>query len=170
MMKFEALIKVFDKLSDATSKMLDRGSPEKLAAAVEELHSGTEESYDLMRTIIGESETLTDEEKVEKLRAIAEEERKTKLEYAKAIDDHSERSAQIALGVFKGVLTLGIGYMPDIIKRMGELRDSKKQELIEEAPAAIDPPESGFISEPIDPPDAEEPVIIEPLPEDIIGE
>ncbi len=113
-----AIMSAFNKVTDAASKILDQGDPQKFATAVDQLNTSTEESFTTMRKIITESSTLSDKEKVEELKKLAEQEASTKVQYAETLGGHSERTAQIALNVVTGLLTAGLSFAPELIKRV----------------------------------------------------
>ena len=149
-----AIMSAFNKVTDAASRILDQGDPKKFAAAVDELNTGTKESFDTMRRMISESTALSDKEKIEELSKLAEQEANTKLKYAESLGGHSERTAQIALNVVTGLLTAGLSFAPDVIKRVKLNASEKKENAITapDEPALIEAeevliPNSGYVSE-----------------------
>ena len=148
-----AIMSAFNKVTDAASKILDQGDPQKFATAVDQLNTSTEESFEAMRKIISESDSLTEKEKLEELKKLADQEAETKLKYAESLGGHSERTAQIALNVVTGLLTAGLSFAPEVIRRMKVSIEERKDVL----PAPNEPPlieaedvsivNSGFASE-----------------------
>ena len=131
-----AIMGAFNKVTDAASKILDQGDPQKFAAAVDQLNTSTEESFNAMRTMITESTTLSEKEKIDELKKLAEQEANTKLQYAESLGGHSERTAQIALNVVTGLLTAGLSFAPELIKRVKVSIEERKDTL----PSPNEPP------------------------------
>lgn len=132
-----AIMGAFNKVTDAASKILDQGDPQKFATAVDQLNESTEESFDTMRKIITESTSLTEKEKLRELKKLAEQEAKTKVQYAETLAGHSERTAQIALNVVTGLLTAGLSFAPELIRRVKISVEERKDAAL---PAGNEPP------------------------------
>lgn len=125
-----AIMGAFNKVSDAASKILDQGDPQKFATAVDQLNESTEESFDAMRRLITESTTLSDKEKLKELKKLAEQEANTKVQYAETLAGHSERTAQIALNVVTGLLTAGLSFAPELIRRVKISVEERKENAL----------------------------------------
>ena len=130
-------IETLKSMTDLTSKVIDAGDPEKYAKSVEQLHSGVEESFDLMRKLVNEDQSLSTDEKLERLKKIAAEEQAAKEKCGAALEGHREKTAKIALDVLKGFLTCGISFTPAIVKSLKQSLSGKESVPTLDADALI---------------------------------
>lgn len=115
---FEKAIDMFKGISDLCKKVIDAGDSEKYAKSVNQLNEGIDDTYANMRSIITNSEKFSDEEKIQKLKELAECEAEAKRKCGEAIQGNRENVAKISLEVLKGFLTCGISFAPAIIKQL----------------------------------------------------
>ena len=128
----KAAIEMVKSLSELSTKVIEAGDPEKYVESVEKLHNGVDESYAMMRNIVENDTKLSTEEKLEKLKEIAEGEQKAKEKCGEALDGHREKTAKIALDVLKGFLTCGLSFTPALIKSIKNALEGKNDpELID---------------------------------------
>ncbi len=128
----KAAIEMVKSLSELSTKVIEAGDPEKYVESVEKLHNGVDESYAMMRNIVENDTKLSTEEKLEKLKEIAEGEQKAKEKCGEALDGHREKTAKIALDVLKGFLTCGLSFTPALIKNIKNALEGKNDpELID---------------------------------------
>ena len=128
----KAAIEMVKSLSELSTKVIEAGDPEKYVESVEKLHNGVDESYAMMRNIVENDTKLSTEEKLEKLKEIAEGEQKAKEKCGEALDGHREKTAKIALDVLKGFLTCGLSFTPALIKNIkNALEGMNDPELID---------------------------------------
>ena len=128
----KAAIEMVKSLSELSTKVIEAGDPEKYVESVEKLHNGVDESYAMMRNIVENDTKLSTEEKLEKLKEIAEGEQKAKEKCGEALDGHREKTAKIALDVLKGFLTCGLSFTPALIKSIKNALEGKDDpELID---------------------------------------
>ena len=127
----KAAIDMVKSMTDLTAKVIDAGDPKKYAESVEKLHSGVDESYALMRSIVENDNSLSTDEKLEKLKQLAEEEQAAKDKCGEALEGHREKTSKIAIDVLQGFLTCGLSFTPAIIKSIKKALSSKEEpELI----------------------------------------
>ena len=103
-------------VSDLTGKAMEFADPEKHAKNIEKLHQGVDESYKYMREIVQNDESLSTDEKLKRLKEIAEQETETKKRFGDILDNHQEKSMKIAKDVFAGILTAGLSLTIEGIK------------------------------------------------------
>lgn len=115
---FEYAMKALSNMTEMTKKTMDASDPEKYAEGVRKLNYGVDESYAKMREIVSASDKYSDDEKIEKLKEVAELEMKSKERCAEAIKGNREHVAKISLEVLKGFLTCGISFTPMIVKEI----------------------------------------------------
>lgn len=128
----KAAIEMIKSMSDLSAKVIDAGDPEKYAKSVEQLHSGVEDSYALMRKIVENDKSLSTDEKLEKLKQLAAEEQEAKDKCGEALEGHREKTAKIALDILQGFLTCGLSFAPAIVKSIKKALEGKDDsELIE---------------------------------------
>lgn len=128
----KAAIEMVKSLSELSTKVIEAGDPEKYVESVEKLHNGVDESYAMMRNIVENDKKLSTEEKLEKLKEIAEGEQKAKEKCGEALDGHREKTAKIALDVLIGFLTCGLSFTPALIKNIKNALEGKDDpELID---------------------------------------
>ena len=65
-------------VSDLSKSVVESTDPEKYANAMQKLNEGVSDTYEQMRTIIASSSNFTEEEKLEKLEALAKQELESK--------------------------------------------------------------------------------------------
>ncbi len=111
-------LEMFNNVTDLTKKVADASDPNAYAEGVNNLNEGVSDTYVQMREIIVNSNKYTDDEKLEKLKELAESEAKAKKDCSEMIMENRENVAKIALEVFGGLLTCGLYFAPAIIKRM----------------------------------------------------
>lgn len=116
-------------VSGLTQTVVESADSEQYANSVESLHKGVDETYEQMRLLIVNSETLSDTEKLQKLQEIAEQERESKRKCGEEIKENRENVGKIALEVAKGVLTCGLSFAPSIVKEVKQL--GRKNETLE---------------------------------------
>ncbi len=133
----KSAIDMVNSLSNLTQKVMDAGDPEKYSESIERLHQGVAESYDMMRQIVQNDDSLTADEKIEKLKKIAEDEETSKKKCGEALEGHREKTAQIAITVLKGFLTCGLSFTPAIIKSIKGALDDKDDVVVVPEPDAI---------------------------------
>ena len=114
-------------LEDLTSKAMDFIDQEKQTKSINQLHEGVSDSYALMREIVKNDESLSSDEKIEKLKEIANEERIAKEHCNDIIDNHQEKAARVVKDVFAGFLTAGLSFTPRLIKGIKEAVNDKAQ-------------------------------------------
>ena len=132
----KAAVEMLKSIIDLTKKAMDFADPEKHAKAVEELHQGVNDSFALMREIIQKDESLSTDEKLKRLKEIAQEEAKAKEHCADGLDNHQQKALAIVKDVFVGFLTAGLAFTPKIIKGMRDAlrkNDRLPEDAIEEA-------------------------------------
>lgn len=120
-MKMAFIGKIADMIkgvADLSKSVVESTDPEKYANAVEKLNQGVSDTYEQMRTIIVNSNKLTEEEKLEKLEALAKQEFESKAKCDEAIKGNREHVANIAMEIIKGLLTCGVSFAPEIAKRL----------------------------------------------------
>ncbi len=105
-------------VADLSKSVVESTDPEKYANAMEKLNQGVSDTYDQMRTIIINSDKFTEEEKLEKLEALAKQELESKAKCDVALRENREHVANIAMDIIKGLLTCGVSFAPEIIKRL----------------------------------------------------
>ena len=110
-------------VSELAQSVVEQGDSKKYADSVETLNQGVGSTYEQMRLLIVNSETLSDTEKLERLRELAELERESKGQCGKEIQENREHVGKIALEVTKGVLTCGLSFAPSIVKEVKQLGD-----------------------------------------------
>ena len=121
----KAAIDMIKSLSDLSTKVIEAGDPEKYVESVEKLHQGVDKSYAMMRDIVEKDTELSTEEKLNKLKEIAESEQQAKEKCGEALDGHREKTAKITLDVLKGFLTCGLSFTPAIIKNIKKALEGK---------------------------------------------
>ena len=112
----KAAVEMMKSIIDLTKKTMDFADPEKHAKAVDDLHQGVSDSFGLMREIIQKDETLSADEKLERLKEIAKEEAAAKERCANGIDNHQQKAMAIVKDVFVGFLTAGLSFTPKVIR------------------------------------------------------
>ena len=113
-------------VSELAQSVVEQGDSKKYADSVETLNQGVGSTYEQMRLLIMNSETLSDTEKLERLRELAELERESKRQCGKEIQENREHVGKIALEVTKGVLTGGLSFAPSIAKEVKQLGNKKR--------------------------------------------
>lgn len=113
------------KVLDFSKSVIDAADPEKYADSVNKLHQGVSDTYSEMRAVIRESKNFTDEEKLEKLKELANQEAESKRKCEEALQGNTEHVANIALEIVKGFLTLGISFVPEIARRLKLVVDDR---------------------------------------------
>ena len=108
-------------VSELGKSVVEQSDSEKYANSVDTLSKGVSDSYEAMRSVIRNSETMSDEEKLKQLQLIADREKETKSQYGQEIRENRENVAKIALEVTKGVLTAGLSFAPSIVKEVKQL-------------------------------------------------
>lgn len=112
----KSAIEMLNKLVDLAHKVIEAQDPEKYTKAVDTLHGGVGDAFKMMREIIEKDTTLSVDEKLEKLKKLAEDEEAAKKRCGEAIEGHSEKVAKVSLDVLKGFLTCGLSFTPAIAK------------------------------------------------------
>ena len=105
-------------VSDLSKSVVESTDPEKYANAMQKLNEGVSDTYGQMRTIIASSSNLTEEEKLEKLEALAKQELESKAKCEEALRGNREYVANIAMEIIKGLLTCGVSFAPAIVKKL----------------------------------------------------
>lgn len=110
------LAKMIKSISELTQKVINAGDPQKLAAGIQELNQNINLTYDGMRSVVINSKEFSDDEKIEKLQKLAVQEQEALRVANETIKSNRENAGKVALEVFKGLLTCGISFAPDIVK------------------------------------------------------
>ncbi len=135
-----AAIKNFTSLSE---KVIDAGSPEKYANGIEKMSKSVDDTYAVMRDIVAQDNTLTTDEKLNRLNAVADSQQRAKEKCGEAIKGNRENVAKVTFEVVKGFLTCGVSFLPAIIKETKKTLGKKEdQEMIDELVA-----ETGIVEE-----------------------
>lgn len=104
-------------IADLSKTVVETSDPEKYANGVEKLNKGVSDTYEQMRLVIINSKTFSEEEKLQRLEALANQELESKKRCDEAIKGNREQIANIAMEIVKGLLTCGISFIPEVIKR-----------------------------------------------------
>ena len=113
----KAAMEMIKSVSDLSKTAIDASDPEKYARGVNELNKGVSETYTEMRNIIVNDEKLSTDEKLERLKELADGEAKAKAKCDEAIKGNREHISKIILEVFAGLLTCGISFAPTIVNK-----------------------------------------------------
>ena len=128
-MNIGVLGKIADMIKEISSlarTVVESADSDKYAYSVETLNKGVSDTYEQMRLLIMNSDKFSDEEKLERLAALAEQESESKRKCGEAIKGNRENVANIALEVAKGLLTCGISFVPGIAKELKLLGNKQK--------------------------------------------
>lgn len=123
-------------VSDLGKTVVEQADSEKYANSVDSLNKGVSDTYEQMRLLIVNSDSLSDEEKLEKLQLLAEQERESKRQCGQEIRENRENVGKIALEVTKGVLTGGLSFAPSIVKEVKQMKKMKQKDEVLELPGS----------------------------------
>lgn len=112
----KAAIEMIKNVSDLCKTALDAGDSEKFAHSINELNAGVNDTYEEMRKIIINNDKYTADEKLIKLKELADSEEKAKANCASAINGNRDNVTKVILDIFAGFLTCGISFAPAIVK------------------------------------------------------
>ena len=130
----EKIVDMVKKLADLGEKVIDAGDPEKYANSVESLNRGVSDTYEQMRMIIVNSEKFSEEEKLVRLKELAEQEEESRKKCDAAIQGNREQVASIVLEVTKAFLTCGVCYVPELARNI----KNPKKKAVGEIPESAD--------------------------------
>ena len=128
-----AALEAFKTLTELVSKIIDAGDPKRQAVAVNIFQKGIDDTFDTQRKIIENAADLSTDEKLERLRKLAEEQQKVKEECGEALEKHRKDVAKVALEVFQALLTCGLSFIPAIIENIKKALDDKSNADVIEA-------------------------------------
>lgn len=130
----EKIVDMVKKLADLGEKVIDAGDPEKYANSVESLNRGVSDTYEQMRMIIVNSDKFSEEEKLVRLKELAEQEEESRKKCDAAIQGNREQVASIVLEVTKAFLTCGVCYVPELARNI----KNPKKKAVGEIPESAD--------------------------------
>ena len=113
-------------VSELSKTVVEQADSEKYANSVNSLNQGVSDTYEQMRQLIVNSDTMSDVEKIERLQLIADQEREAKRQCGQEIKENRENVGKIALEVTKGVLTGGLSFAPGIVKEVKQMRHNNE--------------------------------------------
>ena len=112
----EYIIKVVKNVTELCNKIIDASDPEKFAEGVKLLDQGVEDTYAKMQELIMQDNTLSTEEKLEKLEKIAASQQSARKACEDAIKENREHVAKVVTEVFVALTTCGISCIPKVVQ------------------------------------------------------
>ena len=127
---FNGIMQAFGNILGICTKAMDASDSEKYVQSVEKLTHNVDQTYEKMREIISNDETLTADEKIEKLEKIANSQIAARQTCEEAIKGNRENVVGVAGEVLLAFATCGISYAPKLISR-------KKRKCLENIEASV---------------------------------
>ena len=118
------IVEAVKNIAALCNKLVDAADAKKYAEGVQKLNQSVDETYNKMRELILADDSLTTEEKLEKLEKLAQSQETARQTCEKAIQGNKEHIAKIATEIFAALTTCGISYLPKIVSG---IKSSKKQ-------------------------------------------
>ena len=109
------IVQIVKNITELGNKIIDSADNEKYAKAVNSLNKNVDETYEKMRELIEKDETLTIEQKLDKLEKLANSQIAAKQSCDETLKGNREHVHKIVSEVFFGLTTCGISYIPKII-------------------------------------------------------
>ena len=114
----KSVVDMLKNISELCKKVIEAGDPEKYAHSIQNLNQGVSDTYAEMRNIIINNDDFSPDEKLEKLKQLAESEEESRKKCAEAIKGNRKDIANVSLAVFEGFLTCGLSFAPAIITKI----------------------------------------------------
>ncbi|MBR5279347.1 MAG: hypothetical protein IKU26_00055 [Clostridia bacterium] len=111
----QVLSVLFDKVANICNNVTSAGDAEKYASGVKTFNEDVNETYALMREIVCQDNTLTTDEKLERLKKIAEYQEQSKKRGGEAIQGNREGIADVVTNVFDALVTTGISVPSNLV-------------------------------------------------------
>ena len=139
-MKFvELIVQAVKSIADLCNKLMDAADGEKYAAGVQALNQNVDETYNQMRELILNDETLSTETKLEKLEKLAKSQEAARKNCEAAIEGNKKQVAKIGKEIFAALATCGLSYLPQIVNAMKSNNPNEPASIPEaEQPALIE--------------------------------
>ena len=135
-------VKFFDYIAEAIKhitsfcdKAMDEADGEHFTENVRRMSEHTEETYQLMRRLIEEDTTLSTDEKLKRLKKIAQSQERTRQSCGESIIGNREHVMGIVKEIFWALTTCGLSYAPKIItmlKQEGKAYELETETIVTE--------------------------------------
>ena len=123
------IVQMVKSIADLGNKIIDSADNEKYTKAVNSLNKNVDETYEKMRELIEKDETLTIEQKLEKLEKLANSQIAAKQGCDEVLKGNREHIHKIVSEVFLGLTTCGISYVPKIIGSKKRIKQIENNEI-----------------------------------------
>lgn len=115
---FGQFLSLFEKVTDVSQSVADAADADKYAKSIHLLNEDVEKTYAVMRELIEKDDTMSTEEKLERLTKLAELEEQSKKTCDEAIQGNREHVAKIVTQVVTALLTGGISLAPSLFRAL----------------------------------------------------
>lgn len=105
-------------IADLSKTVIESADSEKYAKSVETLNHGVDDTFAEMRAVIMNSTKFSEEEKLERLQELARSEQEAKQKCDEAIKGNRDHVAKIAKDVMMGLMTCGLSFVPEMVKKI----------------------------------------------------
>ena len=110
----DGIVKAFEGVVSMCNKATDASDPEKYAQSVQILNQNVDETYAEIRNVIANDETLSADEKIEKLNELAKSQLTARQSCDEAIKGNRENAAKVIGEVLLAFGTCGLSYAPKL--------------------------------------------------------
>lgn len=117
------IIEIVKNITEIGNKIVDSADAEKYSNGVHSLNKNVDDTFNKMRELIENNNTLTIEQKLEKLDALATRQLAARTSCDEAIKGNREHIAKITSEVFLALSTCGISYVPKLISKSKKLEN-----------------------------------------------
>ena len=121
---FQGVVKALDGVVSLCNKTADASNPEKYAQSVQTLNQNVDATYAEIRDVIANDETLSTDEKIEKLNELAKSQLKARQSCDEAIKGNRENVTKIVGEIFLAFSTCGLSYAPKLLAKTKKAGDS----------------------------------------------
>ncbi len=135
---FEYIAQAIKNITSLCNKLVDAGDAEKYAQGVKSLNESVDDTYAKMREVILNDDTLTSDQKLERLEKIANSQLSARQTCEEAIKGNRENISKIVADVLLVAATCGLSKFISVVnngkaKKVKELPESEaEQKYIEE--------------------------------------
>jgi hypothetical protein len=121
----KGIVEIVKNITILGNKIVDSADSEKYANDIYNLNKDVEETYVKMRELISNDDTLTTDQKLEKLEKLANSQQVAKKSCEEAIKGNREHISKIIGEIFLALTTCGISYIPKVLNSQNKHNTKK---------------------------------------------
>ena len=132
------ILQIVSNVTSLTNKAVDASDPEKYAEGIHALNRNIDDTYAKMREVIMNSNSFTEDEKLERLEKLAKSQEAARKSCEHSVQENRAHMAKIITEMFLALTTCGISYIPKAVKGRKKVAIGKSNDILIEGDIVLD--------------------------------